>query len=100
MTDVQNLQSALHMIISIRAKTAEIMKCAADGMTTKHGEDGKEMKFLSELKLQLDTITSQMKELVIIWRLKISKARSLGSESSRQNHNLLSTKKFVILNSC
>ena len=77
MTDVQNLQSALHMIISIRAKTAEIMKCAADGMTTKHGEDGKEMKFLSELKLQLDTITSQMKELVIIWRLKISKARQV-----------------------
>ena len=64
MTDVQNLQSALRAIINIRAKTAEIMRCASDGMTTKHGEEGKEKKFLSELKMQLDTINTQMKELV------------------------------------
>jgi hypothetical protein len=47
---------------SIRSKTAEMMKCASDGMTTKHGEDGKK-KFLSELKLQLDTINAQMKDM-------------------------------------
>ena len=64
MADIQTLQVALRSIISIRSKTAEIMKCASDGMTTKHGEEGKEKKFLSELKLQLDTINTQMKDLV------------------------------------
>jgi hypothetical protein len=41
-------------------------------MTTKHGEEGKEKKFLSELKLQLDTINTQMKELVRIHMFEIN----------------------------
>ena len=69
MTDVQSLQNALRAIISIRSKTAEMMKCSSEGMTTKHGEEGKEKKFLSELKLQLDTINTQLKERVNIVKL-------------------------------
>ena len=66
MSEIQTLQSSLRSIINIRSKTAEIMKLASDGMTTKHGEEGKEKKFLSELKLQLDTINTQMKDLVCL----------------------------------
>jgi len=72
MTDVQSLLSSLVLIKNIRSKTAEMMKCSSEGMTTKHGEEGKEKKFLSELKLQLDTINTQMKELVRIHMFEIN----------------------------
>ena len=64
MTDISGLQASLKMIVDIRSRSSEILKCASEGMTAKHGDEGKEKKFLSELKLKLDTINNQIKYVV------------------------------------
>ena len=61
MTEVENLQNSLKMIIEIRSRASELWKSVAEGMTSKHGDEDKEKKFLSELKLMLDTIGSKIK---------------------------------------
>ena len=61
MTEVENLQNSLKMIIEIRSRASELWKSVVEGMTSKHGDDDKEKKFLSELKLMLDTIGSKIK---------------------------------------
>ena len=61
MTELENLQNSLKTIIEIRSRASEIWKSVAEGITSKHGEEDKEKKFLSEFKLMLDTINSKIK---------------------------------------
>ena len=61
MTEVENLQNSLKTIVEIRSRASELWKSVAEGMTSKHGDDDKEKKFLSELKLMLDTIGTKIK---------------------------------------
>jgi hypothetical protein len=66
MADLENFQCCLQMIIELRSKTADALKATSEGTTARHGPDneGKEKKFLSELKLMLDTINSQIKYFI------------------------------------
>ena len=61
MTELENLQTSLKTIVEIRSRASELWKSVAEGMTSKLGEEDKEKKFLSELKLMLDTINSKIK---------------------------------------
>lgn len=65
MAELENLHTCLQMVIDIRSQTAEALKGTSEGIVAKHGPDseGKEKKFLSELKLRLDNIASKIKEL-------------------------------------
>jgi hypothetical protein len=58
-----DLHSAVRTVATARSKAIDLLKYLANGMTNKHGEEGKK-KFLSEIKLQLDTINNSFKELV------------------------------------
>ena len=63
MTESESIQSCLQMITDLRSQTSAALKTASDGAVAKHGSDvdGKEKKYLSELKLQNDNINSQIK---------------------------------------
>ena len=52
-------------MVDLRSKTANAIKAASDGTHARHGgeSEGKEKKFLSELKLTMDVVNSQIKEL-------------------------------------
>jgi len=58
-------QSCLQTVVDLRSKTANAVKTASDGTHARHGAEmeGKEKKFLSELKLTMDVVNSQIKEL-------------------------------------
>ena len=58
-----DLHTAVRTVATARSKAIDLLKYLANGMTNKHGEEGKK-KFLSEIKLQLDTINNSFKELV------------------------------------
>ena len=61
MTELENLQNSLKTIVEIRSRASELWKSVAEGMKSKHGDEDKEKKFLSELKLMIDTVTSKIK---------------------------------------
>ena len=61
MAELETLQNSLKTIIEIRSRASELWKSVGEGMTSKHGDEDKEKKFLSELKLMLDTIGSKIK---------------------------------------
>jgi len=65
MADSENFQSCLQTVVDLRSKTANAIKAASDGTHARHGAEmeGKEKKFLSELKLTMDVVNSQIKEL-------------------------------------
>ena len=56
-------QSCLQTVVDLRSKTANAVKAASDGTHARHGAEmeGKEKKFLSELKLTMDVVNSQIK---------------------------------------
>ena len=56
-------QSCLQTVVDLRSKTANAVKTASDGTHARHGAEmeGKEKKFLSELKLTMDVVNSQIK---------------------------------------
>ena len=58
-------ESCLQTVVDLRSKTANTIKAASDGTAARHGaeSDGKEKKFLSELKLKMDMVNSQIKYL-------------------------------------
>lgn len=58
-----DLHTAVRTVATARSKAIDLLKYLSNGMTNKHGEEGKK-KFLSEIKLQLDTINNNFKELV------------------------------------
>jgi len=59
MTDVNvaNFQNWLQMVVDLRSRASDALK------VTSEGTEGNEKKFLSEIKLMLDTINSQVKDL-------------------------------------
>ena len=63
MADSENFQSCLQTVVDLRSKTANAIKAASDGTHARHGAEmeGKEKKFLSELKLTMDVVNSQIK---------------------------------------
>ena len=65
MGDSENLQSSLQTVLELRAKSNDALKTVGEGTTVKHGpeNEGKEKKFLSEVKLMMDSVSSQIKEL-------------------------------------
>ena len=65
MADSENLQSSLQTLLELRSKSNDALKTVGEGMTVKHGpeNEGKEKKFLSEVKLMMDTVNTQLKEL-------------------------------------
>ena len=69
MADSENFQSCLQTVVDLRSKTANAIKAASDGTHARHGAEmeGKEKKFLSELKLTMDVVNSQIKyEFILI----------------------------------
>lgn len=63
MGDVESFQNQLQMVVDLRSKTMDALKATSEGASVKHGPEaeGKEKKFLSELKLTLDTVNSHVK---------------------------------------
>ena len=73
MADSENFQSCLQTVVDLRSKTANAIKAASDGTHARHGAEmeGKEKKFLSELKLTMDVVNSQIKYEFIIKCYKV-----------------------------
>ena len=65
MADTENFQSSLQTVLELRSKSNDAIKTVSEGMTVKHGpeNEGKEKKFLSQVKLMMDTVNSQIKDL-------------------------------------
>lgn len=60
-TDLEALQSALRTIKEVRSNTQDLWRSVAESKDD--GQGNRETKYLSELKLKLDTIDSKIKEL-------------------------------------
>ncbi len=59
---MENLHSALKMVTELRAMSAILWQTTADGMGARHGrEEGREKRFLSELKSLLDGVATQVR---------------------------------------
>jgi len=60
-----NLENCLKLITEIRSGSWELWKSASEGTTAAQGEDGppQNKKFLSELKVKLDTVAGKINEL-------------------------------------
>ena len=63
MSEIENFQNCLQSVVELRSKTASALKAASDGTSARHGAEveSKEKKFLSELKLSMDMVQSQLK---------------------------------------
>jgi len=67
-SDVESLQNSLKLIVEIRSKASELFKTVLEGSGAKDdggggGHQNRETKYLSEVKLRLDTIDTKIKEL-------------------------------------
>jgi len=63
MNEQENLQNSLVLLGQLRDSSNQVFKTAAEGVKSSHGEEGKEKKFLSQLKGLIDTVGDQMKEV-------------------------------------
>ena len=70
MAEFENVQSCLQTVVDLRSKTANAIKAASDGTVSRHGaeSEGKEKKFLSEIKLMMDVVSSQIKYIYTVGR--------------------------------
>ena len=77
MADIENFQNWLQMVVDLRSKASDALKATSEGASARHGSEaeGKDKKYLSELKLMLDNINSQIKYLRI--RLENMSVREL-----------------------
>ena len=82
----ENFQSCLQTVVDLRSKTANAIKAASDGTHARHGSEseGKEKKFLSELKLTMDVVNSQIKSVFMLVYKSVNSMNVFLSESWRR----------------
>jgi hypothetical protein len=58
---LENLQTSLRLVTELRSMSGNLWQTTSDGMGAKHGkEDGREKRFLSELKSLIDGVNTQI----------------------------------------
>jgi len=66
-SDIESLQASLSLIVEVRSKAQELFKSVLEGSKEDGASGGqgatRETKYLSEVKLKLDTVGSKIKEL-------------------------------------